>query len=890
MSGSRRGIHAAKRRIAGLIVLGLIAALFRVPFVRADGSESAGYNMVVPVPVLFVHGYSDKGASWEKSQFYQYVQTNGVRVKSVDYERYNRNDVTSDTLQNILAESIQELLQGLPKSTKFDIVVHSMGGLFVREYLNRNPELYDRVRRVMFVGTPNHGAPVALLNRIASMIDEPEEYWAGGDTNPDVLLYKDIYRKFCDNLFGYFDGPLYNGYEGWLVQNFPHVIQHIIDRQREKASPVNISTPPLYSKVNYRYSGALEEYAKLLTGRNRVLGSFIANVIRDAPSKEEALIGGGLVDEVTGIKEFLFTLGKGEEQPHSAKNIVQDRLMYEWFLLGSSIDQDGKLQRQKVISNLWLHNLWLDESQKRYQRVEEKSYVPQYITIATVGKISSWAVDVFIKNKSAYENEQHDSVVPLSSVTLTHAKMEKERGLDRNVQIIPKAENLSLSPFVQMKKGDYVFHSFQMGETKMLRSEYDHPLTGVNDRDTLLRLEGNKPASRTGRIVVVYPADRTEPKSFLLNLKSNNPGTVSIMKRDKWQTWKKSESITLQPGDYSGYQAELEIKPNDDIYDYLIVAPDEIVVSSGVEKHQDIPENPYYIELLHEKQSGNRVTQTFRVIRRSSDAEVGDFSKDDFVVRLDGKTVNHMLTVSQTNLETTSSFVLSLDYSGSMDGRPKRISKYAAEQFISSLDRKTKARLGVIGFTDQVQVLSPLTEDYASAKKSVHADITGGTALYDSIIAGTNLLSQESGNKKLMIMTDGDDTQNLTTLEQAVQAANRAGVSLYPLGLGAANKTILNKLAKTTNGKAYYTAVVGNFKELYNNLSGIQSYIYKVDFEIPEDGAAHQLSIGLTGNRSINSEKEIVPTKGMKEKAIEQAVSIWEKGKTLVGGLKEAWR
>jgi pimeloyl-ACP methyl ester carboxylesterase/uncharacterized protein YegL len=881
----------------GLMITLCVSVAIVLPVSPASGAELAdesSYTMMEPVPKLFVHGYNDKGTSWEETPFYQYVQTLGVKVKSLDYSVYNRNDITSYRVQEIYEKAVAELLKGLPADSRFDIVVHSMGGLLTREYLSRHPAMYDRVRRVLFVGTPNHGAPVALLNRVTSMIDEPEEYWSGGVNHPDVQRYKQLYEQYIRELFDLFDGgPLYMGYEAWLVQEHPEVIRSITERQKEKAAPLNRSmgTEPLPSAVDYRYSGALEEYAKLLTGRDRVLVSAI-NV--DAPLTK-GLIDSGVMDESTAINElksemqefkdnqigYLVELIVGDRQKASAKNIVQDRLMYERFHLGVSVEEDGKLQYGKVISNLWLHHLWIEESRTRLQRIEKGQYVPQYITLATVAKYERLLIDQLSANKSAYDNEPHDSVVPLSSARLTNYVTESERMIDRNVEIIPRTKNLSLASYVQIKQGDYIFHSDQMKETKVIRAEYDHPLTGLNDKELLLPMDLQKSPSKTGRLVVAYPVDRTKSQEFILNLKSDSPAAVRIMKRDHYQAWSSTETLLLQPGDYSGYQAQYKLKTSSKVRDYLIVASRELEVSCGTEQAEEIPQAPYLVELLKTEQTGRRVVQTFRVMNRSSGSETGDFSKDDFLIRLDDKPFNHLLTVSQSSIQSAGSMVLELDYSGSMDGEPKKVSKYMAERFIGNLGQNSKGKIGVIGFADDPFVFSPLTTNYDSAKKSVSSNISGGTALYQSILAGVNLLSQEEGSKKLLVMTDGQNSVNSATLEQAVQAANRNNVSLYPIGLGNVHKKTLEQLGNLTNGRAYFTKSVGDLEELYNDVSNMQSYTYKVEFKLPEDEAEHRISIDLTGNRSIQSERMLTPNNGVIETIRGEVKWLWQKGRNM---------
>lgn len=887
-----------KRLISMFMAMLMLIGPVRLPEARA---EIVPYRTVEPIPILFVHGYSDNGKSWTESEFYHYVQTLGSTVVSVDYGEYSKNDITADKIDEIYTEAIRKLPPG-----KFDVVAHSMGGLLTRYYLLKHPEVRNKVRRVIFIGTPNHGSPVAFLNRISDMIDDPEDYWPEGRNDPGVKQYQDLYKEYLDQMFDSYDGGLIGKtpFEEWLNEKHPEVIRKIKDAQFTEAGQnlTDLGTRVLSGGENYRYSEAFNEYAKLIAGRAyereyraMLYGSLWAVQADDSVSDKQQMIDRSLVDEGTKVKEgtkscewwSLWLYCKGED--NTAKNIVQDRLMYERFDLLHYVDQDGKEKvRESVVANLLLHRLWLDESFYRHMANLRNEYFPQYITIATVDdpghKMGRWAVDLFIKNLNTWPNEDHDSVVPLSSVKLTNWIEKESSFLDRNVQILPDMR-MSKDKDTQKKRGRYIAHSDQMKATDELREEYENPLTGVNDEDLVLTIDPNsRGASKTGKVVVVRPNNESLGLEYKLKIQSPVKAEVRIMERDEYQTWERMNPVNLMRGDYSGYQGEYSIKTGEKIRDYVIVASAPVEVTYEADGDAGIGAYPYYVQTLESTIDGNKAVQTFRVIQRSDDRMMGGFGAKDFIFQLNGKPIrNARLSVKKQTIRSVSNVLLALDYSNSMNGLPKFLSMASAEDFITRLKGKTEAQVGVLGFTDQIRILSGLTDQYEQAGKSVYVNLSGGTALYDAVVAGANMLSGERGKKSMLLMTDGKNESGRAKLDEAIQAAQNADVSLNVIGLGNVNMDVLQRMASSTGGKLMYTYAPEELAGLYNTVMEEEDYIYTLQFD-PDWNENQVLTIEMTQNRSNAAEAEF------KFRDIAEFIAgFTSKAKKLWNDLKEAY-
>ncbi|MFG0257802.1 MAG: esterase/lipase family protein [Phycisphaerales bacterium JB043] len=117
--------------------------------------------------VVLVHGLDEPGTIWD--DLTPILLDNAYDVARFEYH----NDRS-------IAESAEFLAQHLRKlhdsgTTRVDLICHSMGGLVARDSLTRptlypqSASLYPRVERLITIGTPNHGSPLAPLQPISEV-------------------------------------------------------------------------------------------------------------------------------------------------------------------------------------------------------------------------------------------------------------------------------------------------------------------------------------------------------------------------------------------------------------------------------------------------------------------------------------------------------------------------------------------------------------------------------------------------------------------------------------------------------------------------------------------------------------------------------------------------
>jgi tight adherence protein B len=192
--------------------------------------------------------------------------------------------------------------------------------------------------------------------------------------------------------------------------------------------------------------------------------------------------------------------------------------------------------------------------------------------------------------------------------------------------------------------------------------------------------------------------------------------------------------------------------------------------------------------------------------------------------------------------------MLAVDTSGSMRVNQNILrAQAAADTFAQKMKQGT--RLGLIAFSTKPQVVQSLTTDRELVRTAISSlNATGDTALYDAVVLASGLLDNEQGQHNLVLLSDGRDEGSRATREQAIDAARKAGVTVYTVGLNvpgrAQDQQALKRLAERTGGAA---VEVNNADDLVNQFSLIAQTLasqYVVDMRLPS-GLGNQVNLRL---------------------------------------------
>jgi len=218
-----------------------------------------------------------------------------------------------------------------------------------------------------------------------------------------------------------------------------------------------------------------------------------------------------------------------------------------------------------------------------------------------------------------------------------------------------------------------------------------------------------------------------------------------------------------------------------------------------------------------------------------------------------GKPVAGMIA---RNLGHGKAVVLAVDDSKSMAGAPLRAAIAAVRSFIASKPKGDAA--AVLSFGPHAVPLSGLstaTIDSDSALRNISVAKSPGTALYDALVAGTDILAASpTVGRVLIVLTDGRDVSSRATLDAAIAAARAVGVSIYPIGIEGQgfSPAPLKQLAAATGGRYYpassASALEGAYSAIAEQLSRTWSISYvtaarpgdtlRVEATVPGTGSA----------------------------------------------------
>jgi Ca-activated chloride channel family protein len=196
--------------------------------------------------------------------------------------------------------------------------------------------------------------------------------------------------------------------------------------------------------------------------------------------------------------------------------------------------------------------------------------------------------------------------------------------------------------------------------------------------------------------------------------------------------------------------------------------------------------------------------------------------------------------------------MLAVDISGSMQTQDMvvgnhTVSRLSAVKAIAGdfIARRTGDRLGLILFGDQAYLQTPLTFDRKTVRTQLDEAAIGlagkRTAIGDAIgLAIKRLRDQPQNNRVLILLTDGANTAGEVAPLKAAQLAERAGVRIYTIGVGAdelvvqglfgpqrvANSDLdehsLTAIARTTHGRYFRARDVKDLEKIYQLLDKIE--------------------------------------------------------------------
>jgi VWFA-related protein len=197
---------------------------------------------------------------------------------------------------------------------------------------------------------------------------------------------------------------------------------------------------------------------------------------------------------------------------------------------------------------------------------------------------------------------------------------------------------------------------------------------------------------------------------------------------------------------------------------------------------------------------------------------VRGLKQQDFQVYEDGV---QQPIASMVSEEAPLDLVLAIDISGSMERVLPQV-KDAVRQFLTKL--RGNDAVSLVGFNDTMFIVAERERDRKAREEAVNLLTSwGGTALYDATIRSLELVSREWGRKGVVIFSDGDDRNSLSTREKAMARVQASDAMLYTIGFGAgADVPVLKKsledYARSTGGRAFFPRHTGELDPIFTDI------------------------------------------------------------------------
>jgi Ca-activated chloride channel family protein len=211
-------------------------------------------------------------------------------------------------------------------------------------------------------------------------------------------------------------------------------------------------------------------------------------------------------------------------------------------------------------------------------------------------------------------------------------------------------------------------------------------------------------------------------------------------------------------------------------------------------------------------------------VRDAQGGLVANLGKQDFRV-LDSGVQQELAVFEQTTSVPLSVAVL-MDTSGSVQN-DLHYEEESVLRFIPALLDSGNPQDAFALFTFNWH--TSLEADFSRSKKRAERVLhglrgEGGTSLYDAVFLASDTLAARDGRHVMVVVTDGGDTTSYKRYEDALAAAQRADIILYPVvvvpisgdaGRNTGGEHALATLAASTGGRIFYPEGFNRLNEAF---------------------------------------------------------------------------
>jgi VWFA-related protein len=250
--------------------------------------------------------------------------------------------------------------------------------------------------------------------------------------------------------------------------------------------------------------------------------------------------------------------------------------------------------------------------------------------------------------------------------------------------------------------------------------------------------------------------------------------------------------------------------------------------------------------------AGVKVVNLLATVQTKKGEIVRDLGRDDFLVAENGHPQKIQYFSKESDLPLTLGLLIDTSMSQERVMEAERGASFRFldsvlrekldQVFIMTFDVGTWLRLGLTGSRKELEDALAFVD--TPTRRELQA-IGGGTALYDAVQkASVEIMRERQGRKALIVLSDGEDVNSRTPLEQAIDSALRAETLIYSIYFTDASRSlgtgrgVLARMSRETGG---------GFFEVTKKLS-----IGQV-FSLIEEELRSQYSIGYVSDQPVRA-------------------------------------
>ncbi len=247
-----------------------------------------------------------------------------------------------------------------------------------------------------------------------------------------------------------------------------------------------------------------------------------------------------------------------------------------------------------------------------------------------------------------------------------------------------------------------------------------------------------------------------------------------------------------------------------------------------------------------------RLVELFVSVLDQQGRPVTDLDAAQFSVLEDGESqpIERVNAVERLPL----SISVMMDTSSSM-GRRVRLAVQSTQAFFQDLMRDGDVA-SLFAFQHDLLPLVDFTGERRELEYAAQGlRGSGGTRLYDGLIYNLHSFAGLPARRAMVVLSDGADTESDATAAEALAAAQRSGVLVFPVALGRVGETTegeLRTLARETGGAFFAVDGVGGLDGVYRQIVKILRSQYQVLYRPIQERAGRgyqqvEIKLGVAG-------------------------------------------